>query len=52
MSIKMAEYRTDVLFIKLFIKLFIRLFIRFFGKNCENKENIVFLHQHTYPASH
>lgn len=48
MSIKMAEYRTDVLFIKLFIK----LFIRFFGKNCENKENIVFLHQHTYPASH
>lgn len=30
----MAEYRTDVLFIK--------LFIRFFGKNCENKENIVF----------
>jgi hypothetical protein len=44
MSIKMAEYRTDVLFIK--------LFIRFFGKNCENKENIVFLHQHTYPASH
>ena len=40
MSIKMAEYRTDV------------LFIRFFGKNCENKENIVFLHQHTYPASH
>ena len=44
MSFKMAEYRTDVLFIK--------LFIRFFGKNCENKENIVFLHQHTYPASH
>ncbi len=44
MSIKMAEYRTDVLFIKLFIRLF--------GKNCENKENIVFLHQHTYPASH